>query len=185
MSAPKRLETQLETQVVAMIARGDTQQSIADWLLSAHGLEVAVNTISVIKGRNAEALKFMQAEIVKHETSAVTTLLSKSRRLTDSQLDKALKLDEEISLLQKQRDSGDINDGQYYSRLDIAMRNRLSIAELNSVMKESFNQSQIEAGKPTSIADNPTQARANLEKLLTAIAHKDEEAMLKAIFPSA
>lgn len=182
MSAPKKLDGQTETQVVAMLARGDTHQQIVDWLDTEKGVKIALATIGVIKNRNTEGINFMKGELLKHETTMATSLLDKSRRLIDKRLDKALSLEETLKDLRAQFDRGEIDDKTYYYHVDIELRNRLSVQELNAISKESFNQSQLEANKPTSITDSPAQAKANLETLLHAIANNDDKAILEAIF---
>lgn len=185
MPAPKKLDTQTETQVVAMLARGDSHPVIVNWLKTDRDITLSVKTISLIKSRNAEALKFMHGEIVKHETTMATTILGKSRRLIDKKLDRAVKLEDELTELRQQYESKEITAEEYYHWVDLALKSQLSVQELNSLAKESFNQSQIEAGKPTSIADSPAQAKASLEALLHAIANNDQSAMMKEIFPNA
>lgn len=59
----------------------------------------------------------------------------------------------------------------------------ISVKDLTTVSKEMFNQSQIESGKPTSIASNPEENKKNLMTLLKAINDKDEIGMLHSIFP--
>jgi hypothetical protein len=185
VSAPKKLDGNTESQVVAMLARNDTQQQIVDWLKSEKGIEMSVANIGVIKKRNTEAITFMRGELVKHETTIAATILDKSRRLIDKKLDKALSIEDELTALRKSFDDGKMNADNYYREVDIVLRNRLSVQELNALSKEAFNQSQIEAGKPTSITESPEQAKAHLAVLLAAIANGDEAAALKAIFPSA
>jgi hypothetical protein len=181
----KKLDLNTETQVVAMIARGDNYQKILDWLEREKGVSITKTTLTRIKERNAEGLDFMRKELVKHETTMAGTILEKSRRLIDQRLDRALNLDEEIAELRSKLDNEEIDEREYYSMLDTLLRSQLTVAELNSLTKESFNQSQVEAGRPTSITENPQQARANLESLLSAIQSNDQSKMLKAIFPDA
>lgn len=185
MSAPKKLDGQTETQVVAMIARGDTHQQIVDWLDTEKSISMSIANIGVIKKRNQEGINFMRGEQIKHETTMATTILEKSRRLINHRLDQALTLDESLAKLKARFDDGEITDKEYYHEVDIELRNRLSPAELNALAKESFNQSQLEANKPTSITESPAQAKANLETLLHAIATGDDQGILKAIFPDA
>lgn len=184
MSAPKKLDAQTETQVVAMIARGDTHQQIVDWLEDTKGVTLSVKTISAIKSRNAESLGFMQDQLIRHETTVAETLLEKSRKLLDNRLDDALHFAEKADKLRKRFDDGEIDEKRYYHELDaLFARSSISVKDLTAISKESFNQSQIEAGRPTSIADNPAQAKANLATLLLAIKNRDDAAALKALFP--
>jgi hypothetical protein len=184
VSAKKKLDAQTETQVVAMIARGDTQQQIVDWLKTTKDIELSPKTISLIKSRNAESLKFMQGELIRHEVTAAESLLDKSRKLIDRQLDDALHVEEKASKLRKQFDDGEITAQEFSTRIDNLIRSsHIPLKDLTAVAKETFNQSQIEQGKPTSIADNPAQAKANLATLLIAIKSRDDQATIKALFP--
>lgn len=185
MSAPKKLDGNTESQVVAMLARNDTQQQVIDWLKEEKGIKMSIASIGVIKKRNTEAIAFMRKELTKHETTIAATILDKSRRLIDKKLDKALSIEDELAALRKSFDSGQMTDDQYYHEVDIVLRNRLTVQELNALSKEAFNQSQIEAGKPTSITETPEQAKQALTAILSAIAAGDEAAALKALFPSA
>lgn len=185
MSAPKKLDGNTESQVVAMLARGDTQQQIVDWLSEEKGISYSIAAVGVLKKRNAEGITFMQKELTKHETTIAATLLDKSRRLIDRKLDKALNVEEELQKLRKSYDAGDMTAENYYREVDIVLRNTLSVKDLTALSKEAFNQSQIEAGKPTSITETPEQAKQYLSAILTAIAAGDDAATLKALFPSA
>lgn len=185
MSAPKKLDGQTETQVVAMIARGDTHQQVVDWLKSEKSIDISLATVGVIKARNEEALSYMKNQLVHHETTLATTILDKSRRLINNRLDKALSLEDVLTDLRDRHENGELDDGQYYHYVDIELRNRLSATELNALSKESFNQSQLEAGKPTGITESPEQAKAYLATILSAIANKDDAALLHGLFPDA
>lgn len=186
MSAPKKLDNQLEVQVVAIIARGDkTYPEIVDWLKQEHGVEISVKTVSVIKNRNAKALELMKSKIVSHEMTHSTSLLSKARQLLDTKLDKAANIEKELATLKQQLDDGEIDDKEYWNYREVVLRSGISVKDLVAITKETFNQSQIEAGKPTSITESPEQAKENLRTLLTALANGDQTAALKAIFPDA
>jgi hypothetical protein len=58
----------------------------------------------------------------------------------------------------------------------------IPLRDLIAASKEMFNQTQIEAGKPTSITESPEQAKRNLQTLLQAIHNRDDKAMVDAIF---
>lgn len=184
MSAKKKLDGQTETQVVAMLARGDTHQQIVDWLNTEKGVSLSIATVGLIKGRNEEGIKFMKGELLKHETTMAATILEKSRRLIDKRLDKALSLEDTLKQLKQRFESGEIDDKTYYHEVDIELRNRLSVTELTALSKEHFNQSQLEAGKPTGIVESPAQAKAYIEQLVRAIANKDDAAAMAALFPN-
>ena len=183
MSAPKKLDGNTETQVVAMLARGDTHQQISDWLKTEKGIDYTPAAVGVLKKRNEEGISFMKGELLKHETTMAATILDKSRRLLNTRLDKALSLEDTLKVLRKKYDDGEITDKEYYHDIDIELRSRLTVQELTQLSKESFNQSQIEQNKPTSIIDSPELAKQHLQTLLVAIANKDDAALLKGLFP--
>lgn len=185
MGASTKLDAQTEIKVVTMLARNDTYQQIVDWLKNEQGVEISVKTIPLIKKRNIESYNFMKGKMVEHEATLSTSLLDKSRRLLDKQLDKALTLEEDLAKLEKRYDEGEIDEKDYWRMVDVALRSKLTVKDLTSISKESFNQSQIEQGKPTSIAENPAQAKESLGKMLSAIANNDQAAMLRTLFPDA
>lgn len=177
----KALDTKTETEVVAYIARGDSYNTILK-TLEDKGFSATKGTLTNIKKRNSEALEYMQTAMQEQQLSHATTLLRKSRQLLERKLDQSLELDNDLDKLKKLYDNDEIDFDQYSRRLDVLLRKELSATELNSITKESFNQSQVEQGKPSSITENPTQARANLAKLLNAISTNDERAAMEAIF---
>lgn len=182
MSAPKKIDAQTETQIVARLARGDTMKSIAEWVEEAKGTTISTQTISAIKTRNSEALDYMNKQLVQHETTVAAQILDKSRKLIDNKLNRALKVEDELSKLRREYENEEIETKEYFDRLEVIMRQEMSVKELNSLSKESFNQSQLEAGKPTSIAESPAQAKQNLAKLLTAIKGGDEADIINSLF---
>lgn len=183
MSKPS-LDASTEMRVVAMIARGDTYEAIKG-ALASEGIQIATSTISAIKRRNPDALKHIQDAIMVNETHQSTKLLVKSRQLLERKLNRALNQDEEIEELTEKYHNGEITEIEFNHLLQKAIKSELSVAELTSLTKEMFNQSQVEQGKPTSITENPAQAKENLKKLLEAINSKDDKAIVEAIFVDA
>lgn len=180
MSKP-RLSTQTETQIIAMIARGDTYGAIQQ-ALKAKDESVSIQTITAVKKRNLEAFKYMKGVMVEQATNQSTKILAKSRELIDRKLDRALRQNDEVLELTQQFEDGDIEREEFHVLLNRAEKHELTVQELTSLTREMFNQSQVEQGKPTSISDNPAQAKENLKTLLEAINNKNETAILEAIF---
>lgn len=176
-----RLSTQTETQIIAMIARGDTYGAIQQ-AFKLKDESISISTISTVKKRNLEALKYMQGVIVEQSTNQSTKILAKSRELIDRKLDRALKQDDEIAEIKQKFEDGELESSEFMHLLDRATKHELTVTELTSLTREMFNQSQVEQGKPTSISDNPAQAKENLKTLLEAINNKNETAILEAIF---
>jgi hypothetical protein len=175
----KKISTAQETKVVAMIARGDTYPTIVD-KLAEDGIEISTSTITRIKDRNSEALAFMKNTMLEQQASTASRILHRSREIIESRLSDDDKYWEIIKELNEKLESGEIDEKQYWTMRPTAPS--LSLRDLTSVSKEMFNQSQIEAGKPTAITDNPAQAKENLKVLLDAINKGSDEDIAKAIF---
>lgn len=180
----RSIDTQTETKVVAMIARGDSYSTIKE-NLELEGTTISTTAISDIKKRNTEALNQIQSAIVQAQTSQATRLLGKSRTIIERRLDKELNRAEDIDEYRQLWLNGEISYEEYRDEVLKYGDKAMSTAELTSLTKEMFHQSQIEQGKPTAISENPTQAKENLSTLLRAISQGDEAAMVRAIFPDA
>lgn len=177
-----KIDTQTETKIVAMIARGDSYSEIQTILLK-DGISITGAGISGIKDRNLEALSYIQRELARHEVSKTTRILDKTRNMIDKKLDGAVNLEQDLAHIRDLRESGEIDDIEYGHLFNKLIRDaNISIKDLTTVSKEMFTQSQIEAGKPTSIVENPEQAKKNLNTLLRAIKDGKEEDMVGAIF---
>lgn len=177
----KMLDTKTETEIVAYIARGDDYNTILK-MLHERGVDVTKATISNIKKRNPEALKFMQDTLTEQTFSHSTSILRKSRQLLENKLDEQEDLDKRLGELKEKYDKEEITLREYIDMSELLIGRKLTAKDLNSITKESFNQSQVEQGKPSAITENPTQARANLQRVLSAIASGDEEAVIKSLF---
>jgi hypothetical protein len=80
------IDSQTETKIVALIARGDSYKSIKEQL-NKDGVSLSLPSISKIKERNTQALSYIKGEIVAHELSKTTKILDKARDLIDQKLD--------------------------------------------------------------------------------------------------
>ena len=177
-----KLDTSTETRIVVLKARGDTYQQIRD-ALAKDGVDISVSGLQKVIERNKPAMEHIKGELLQHQTTNTARILNKTREQIEQKLDAA---DGNVPVLQELidlRDSGDIDDNEF-SRLSMqaVQSHGINIRDLTAVSKEMFNQSQIEAGKPTSITENPEQARRNLDKLLLAIRDNDPQAMVDSIF---
>lgn len=177
----KKLDTQSETEVVAYIARGDSYEDIIN-TFAGRGVVLSRANLTHIKSRNSQALTFMQDAIVEQQLSHAATILRKSRQLLEGKLDKQFTIQHELDELKTRFDKQEIDFKQYFDMCQAVVKRELTASELNSITKEAFNQSQVEAGKPTAITESPIQARKNLEVILQAIASGDDKAAVKALF---
>jgi len=81
-----KTDTQTEMTALAMIARGDTQKSVAG------ELGISQTTVHAITKRNSEVLKVMQSKMVERSLS----LASKNHELAMKRLEKRLEDDEAV-----------------------------------------------------------------------------------------
>jgi len=185
MANKRKIDTQTEIKIVARIARGDTYQDIKDDLVK-EGVDISLSGITDIKQRNSMALEQIKSSLVAHETSKSARILDKAKKQIEHKLDSADQIEKELEEAKKLYDDGDIDFKEYLDSVEqINRRGHISVKDLVTISKEMFNQSQIEAGKPTSITENPEENKKNLMILLKAINDKDEVGMLHAIFPDA
>lgn len=179
-----RIDSHLETRILALIARGDSYDDIIA-TVAKDGESITKATLVNIKKRNNETLKYMQGALVQHELNKSTQILARSRQLLEKKLQRALEVDHRIDELKEMRDNDEISPQEYYDMVKLESKNDISTSVLISLSKEMFNQSQLEQNKPTSISESPAEARKNLETLLDAIKDKDERKMVESIFPDA
>lgn len=168
-----KTDTHTELQVIALLARGDTYQSISD------SVGISVPTVSDIKKRNKQALATIQEKMISHQASKSAKILDKAHDLIDGKLTKAQSVDREREDLIKKLDQGQISAEEFKARWETLYSPTL--IELNAIQKEAFNQSQIEQGKPTAISNTP-KAKEELVELLEAIKKGDEVELFKMVF---
>ena len=177
-----KLDTQNETRIVVLKARGDTYEDIKK-ALAKDGIEMSISGLQKVIERNKEAMTYIKGELVQHQTTKTSRILDKTREQIERKLDAA---NGDVPVLQELielRDAGEIDDNEF-ARLSMqaVSAHGISMRDLVSTSKEMFNQSQIEAGKPTSITESPEQAKRNLSTLLEAINNRDDKAMIDAVF---
>jgi hypothetical protein len=177
----KKLDTQTETEVVAYIARGDSYDDIIN-VFTQRGFTLNKTNLTHIKQRNSEALTFMQNAITEKQLSHASSILRKSRQLLENKLDIQLDVQHELDQLKADWKAGTYDFDEYINLSTVILKRQLTASELNSITKESFNQSQVEAGKPTAITESPAQARKNLQIILDAIAAGDDKGAIDALF---
>jgi len=177
-----KLDTQTETRVVVLKARGDTYEDIKK-ALEKDGIDISIPGLRKVIERNKEAMTYIKGELVQHQTTKTSRILDKARQQIEQKLDAAAGDVPVLQELIELRDAGEIDDKEF-ARLSMRAveSHGISIRDLVSTSKEMFNQSQIEAGKPTSITETPEQAKRNLQTLLEAINNRDDKAMVDAIF---
>lgn len=177
-----KIDTQTETRIVVLKARGDTYEQIKT-ALAKDGVEVSISGLQKVVERNKEAMSYIKSELVQHQTTNTARILNKTREQIEQKLDAAAGNVPVLQELIELRDSGEIDDNEFAK---LSMRavesHHIPLRDLVATSKEMFNQSQIEAGKPTSITESPEQAKRNLATLLDAIQRNDDKAIVDAIF---
>lgn len=164
-----------EIKAVALLARGDSQNAVA------REVGISSSTVRNIQERNAETLASIKAELILRETKKAKRILDRSHAMIDKKLDNESAIYEAREKLQEKWDDGEVTPGQYAQ----ALRGlpTLTLAELTALSKEMFNQSQIEEGKPTTIAQgaggSPKEAEQKLQDLIDALHGNDEVKMLE------
>ena len=177
-----KIDTQTETRIVVLKARGDTYEQIKN-TLAKDGVDISISGLQKVIERNKPALEHIKSELVQHQTTKTTRILEKTREQIEKKLDAAAGDVPVLQELIELRDSGEIDDAEF-ARLSMRAveSHHIPLRDLIAASKEMFNQSQIEAGKPTSITESPEQAKRNLQTLLEAIHNRDDKAMVDAIF---
>ncbi len=137
-------------------------------------------SLSNIKKRNPDALAIIQGKLINHQVSSAKKLLKKSQQLIERKLDRAATAEQQREDLFQQFQAEEIDYKTYRLMMDKIYDPTLS--ELNAISKESFNQSQIEDGKPTTIPGSTGNQTADLIALVEAIKNKDEIVMERLVF---
>lgn len=177
-----KIDTQTETRIVVLKARGDTYEQIKN-TLAKDGVDISVSGLQKVVERNKAAMEHIKGELVQHQTTKTTRILEKTREQIEKKLDAAAGDVPVLHELIQLRDDGEIDDNEF-ARLSMRAveAHGIPLRDLIAASKEMFNQSQIEAGKPTSITESPEQAKRNLQTLLEAIHNRDDKGMVDAIF---
>lgn len=169
-------DTETQLQVLARIARRDTYDEIS------RDMGIPISTIGGIKFRNKAALEIMQSKMIEHKVTTSRKILNKAHNLIESKLDKVHKSEEvRYEALEAYR-IGEIDYEELNRRLHGLTD--ATLAELNSVSREAFNQSQVESGRPTSISASPLEAKDDLMRLVEAIHKGDEVTLERLVFTS-
>lgn len=168
-----RTDTETQLKVLARIARGDTYQAISN------DTGMPITTIADIKKRNESALQDIKGRLIDHEVSRSKKILDKSQDLIIRQLSRAERVEDERQKLIEQRQNEEISQDEFMARWGTLKEPTL--AELNSISKTAFDQSQVEQGKPTSISGNNTQNIDQLKSVLDLLNKPGSEVELLSV----
>jgi hypothetical protein len=170
------LSPTLEAEVVARLARGDAQHKIAA------ELQLGTSTIARIKERQSQALQVINTKVAQRKMRVTSRILEKAHRQLEKRLDDSENYEqllEEVELEFAESKKNKEDTAHYHAKK--ASLTKLSTAELVSLTKEMFHQSQVEQGKPTTLVSSSDQSttKQDLEQLLEAIRNGDEVKMLQ------
>lgn len=174
-----KINQKTETEVVAMLARGDTQEDIRREL-ATRGIEVSHTAISKVKQRNTEALQYLQDQVVEYERSQSAEILRDTHQLLSKQVKQANQDFDRKAELDERLDAGEISEEEYWQE-----RRRLTELDMNSLSRlsrEMFQQSQIEQGQPTEISNDPKRVHAYLRKIVDNVDEKNHEELVAIMY---
>lgn len=173
----QQLSQDVEMKAVALLARGDSANAVA------RELHISPMTVGKVKARNKETLDMVTKKLIIHKTKQAKRLLDKSHDAIERRLSADDEYFQEKIDIRRQYLDGEINAYDY--KLKMSAIPNVTLAELTSLAKEMFNQSQIEAGEPTGITrgEGATtgEAKQKLEELIEALHQNDEVKMLKML----
>lgn len=164
-----KLTTPQRMQIFALMARGDTQNQINDFLKKNHNVTLSPSNLSLMKSRHKETIEAMVRAIQENELAGVEKLMKKSHRLLGRKLDRAEREMTELEELDEAYRNNKISPKEY-KRIKTTLLD-VSILEIASVSKNLHVQtglSQPEISHPAS-AGAPIQTEA----LLNAIKNGD------------
>lgn len=163
-NAPLSLET--ETRIVALLARGDEQKSIAQ------ETGVNQNTVGRVKLRNKENLEIIKQQLLVKAAEDADSIKQKANTKLSRKLDRDDKVVEIIDKAHEDYLEGEISIKEYSEILRKVKE--LSVGELVQVSKEMHNQ--------TTAIEKPPATQADLAYLAAAIASGDEVKITQAVF---
>lgn len=166
----------VESEVVARLARGDTQTKIAS------DLNININTITKVKNRQSEALGVISTKVAQRKMRITSRILEKAHKQLEQRLDESGNYEALLeSINEEWKNSDQTEADERVHKQKLGQLKRLSVLELLSITKEAFHQSQVEQGKPTSLtytADAAT-TKTQLDQLLEAINNGDDTKLIE------
>jgi hypothetical protein len=166
----------VEAEVVARLARGDTQTKIAS------DLNINPSTVGKIKDRQSSAISTISAKVAQRKMRITSRILEKAHRQLEQRLDESDNYDEIIKDIQAEYEESDKTDAdKEILKHKLSKLKKLSVLELINITKEAFHQSQVEQGKPTSLSysADPKTTKEQLDQLLEAIESKNGERLIE------
>lgn len=163
-----KIDVATEVKIVALIARGDTQEQISQQIAGG----VSKNALTAIKKRNKENLDLIKERLMQRAMDDAEGIKQKANKIISQKLDHA---DDADVILDKARQDW-LDDKITWPEYDKILKRfkPLSVTELVSVSKEMHAQSTDNTKPPASEAD--------LASLAAAIRSGDEIKITQAVF---
>lgn len=170
-----------EQKAIALLARGDKYQEVADTLKREDNIELKATGISMIARRHKDTIATLRKQMQDKVTSNSLAILDKSRQLIEKKLDRASKLELVLDELADQFANNEIDLDEYLTKVRAIPA--ITLTELTSVTKEAFNQSQAESGALGALPGvSPEDAKAQLATLVRAIQDGNEIELQRIVF---
>lgn len=170
------LEPSTEAEVIARIARGDKQYRIAE------DLQISERLVTAVKKRQSDALEVINRKIFQRKMRVTTRILEKVHQQLEKRVDESADYSALVEEAEAEfRESAQTEVDIQLLTAKLKSFKKLTTAELITVAKEMFHESQVEQGKPTSLnytADANT-TKLQLDQLMQAIQSGDEVKLLE------
>lgn len=160
------LTTAEEVKMVAMLARGDTQETIRKNMREFGRANVSNNTIVAVRKRNRENIEMLKDKLMAIEEADALSIKRKSNEIIKKRLHQVEQEDEIVAKANKEMIEGDMPH-EIYERLMRTMK-PTTLQELVAVSKEMHQQARLEP------VEAPKSNTNNMEALAKAIEAGDE-----------
>jgi hypothetical protein len=167
------IATQDEMQILARIARGDTQLQISK------DFNVSKDTITAIKKRNPDTLALIKEQVLSHRVSMASRIIGKANMAIEKRIDDSEEFDDKVTELTKEYNDGELNQDEY--EIKLRALNKLTVTELVSISKEMHAQTKKDPENPNA-DNNPADNQAYLVALAKALETGDEVVLERLIF---
>lgn len=174
-----RLPDHVDIDVVARLVRGDSHNKISE------ELGIAVDTVAAIKKRQSSALAVINTKVAEKKQLRTLRILDKAHELLEKKLTDADAYEELVAAIELEYANSDMTkEDQAVRKAALKAISKPTVSELVTISKEMFHESQVEQGKPTSIAaaGSREEQTAELQKMVQALDIGDEIELQRLTF---
>lgn len=168
------IPTEVEVKAVALIARGDKHELIAN------ELGISIPSVRAIKQRNKSIIATIEKQMLNHQVKRAAENLEKANQMLGERLDEGKDLKSELKMLNDDLENGRIDYDTYRAKFAHLNAQMLTTPELVSISKEMHNQTKVEGDEKSKF--NPNEAKEYVSSLVKAIEHGDEVALERIVF---